>query len=132
MNPNYPKVASRARHICEYCHAPEVVFNFPFEVEHIIPLSLKGSNTEENLALSCRSCNLYKSDSIAGFDKTSQQNVGFFNPRTDDWRKHFSIDEGTGRIESLSAVGRVTISILRINSPAQIAARVQWLKLELF
>jgi len=37
-------IAQRANHRCEYCKAPEVVFNFPFEVEHIIPLSQKGSN----------------------------------------------------------------------------------------
>ena len=31
MNPHYPLVAERAGHRCEYCHAPEVIFNFPFE-----------------------------------------------------------------------------------------------------
>ena len=36
MNPRYSAVAERAGHRCEYCGAPEVVFNFPFEVEHII------------------------------------------------------------------------------------------------
>lgn len=132
MNPNYPKVASRARHICEYCHAPEVVFNFPFEVEHIIPLSRKGSNDLENLALSCRSCNLYKSNSIAGFDEFTRQEVEFYNPRKDIWTQHFSIDETTGEVKSLSEIGRITVSSLRINSLAQIAARIQWLKLELF
>ena len=44
MNPYYMAIAQRANHRCEYCKAPEVVFNFPFEVEHIIPLSQKGSN----------------------------------------------------------------------------------------
>jgi hypothetical protein len=32
MNPHYEVVALRAGHRCEYCHAPEAVFNFPFEV----------------------------------------------------------------------------------------------------
>jgi hypothetical protein len=35
MNPHYRVVAQRAGHRCEYCRAPEAVFNFPFEVEHI-------------------------------------------------------------------------------------------------
>lgn len=39
MNPNYPPVAERAGHRCEYCHAPEAIFNVLFEVEHIIPLA---------------------------------------------------------------------------------------------
>ncbi|MGG6267424.1 HNH endonuclease [Leptolyngbya sp. AN03gr2] len=44
MNPFYSRVADQAGHCCEYCHAPEVVFNFPFEVEHIMPLSKQGTN----------------------------------------------------------------------------------------
>jgi len=83
VNPNYVLVASRARHICEYCHAPEAVFNLPFEVEHIVPISQRGGKSENNLALSCRSCNLYKSDSVSAFDEISEQKVRFFNPRQD-------------------------------------------------
>ena len=60
MNPHYVEIARRANHRCEYCQAPEVVFNFPFEVEHIIPLSRQGANDQTNLALACRSCNLRK------------------------------------------------------------------------
>ncbi|MGM3306506.1 HNH endonuclease [Anabaena sp. WFMT] len=54
MNPFYHLVADRAFHRCEYCHAPELVFNFPFEVEHIFPTSRGGVNVEINLALACR------------------------------------------------------------------------------
>jgi HNH endonuclease len=50
MNSRYPSVSGRARHRCEYCRAPEAIFNFPFEVEHIIPLS-HGGIDEANLAL---------------------------------------------------------------------------------
>lgn len=42
MNPHYPFVADRAGHVCEYCRAPEVVFNFQFEVEHAMPQSRDG------------------------------------------------------------------------------------------
>jgi 5-methylcytosine-specific restriction endonuclease McrA len=58
MNRHYAAVAERARHRCEYCGAPEAVFNVPFEVEHIRPLVHGGSHVHDNLALSCRSCNL--------------------------------------------------------------------------
>jgi len=44
-----PIVASRANHRCEYCGAPESIFNFPFEVEHFLPPSLGGSNDANNL-----------------------------------------------------------------------------------
>ena len=43
MNPGYEAVALRAGHRCEYCRAPEAVFNFPFEVEYIIPLVHAGA-----------------------------------------------------------------------------------------
>ncbi len=42
MNRLYPLVAQRAGHRCEYCRAPEEIFSFPFEVEHINPKSRKG------------------------------------------------------------------------------------------
>lgn len=50
MNQHYTAVALRAGHRCEYCHAPEVIFNFPFEVEHIIPISHDGPDHKDNLA----------------------------------------------------------------------------------
>ena len=132
MNPNYPFVAARAKHICEYCHAPEAVFNLSFEIEHIIPSALGGKNRESNLALSCRSCNLYKSDSISFFDEETKKEVRFFNPRKDVWSEHFFVDKSSGEIQGLTNIGKATISRLRINSDAQIAARFQWLKLGFF
>jgi 5-methylcytosine-specific restriction endonuclease McrA len=65
MNPFYAAAAQRANHRCEYCHAPELVFNFPFEVEHVIPLARKGANDETNLALACCSCNLRKGTRVS-------------------------------------------------------------------
>jgi hypothetical protein len=47
MNPSYHEIARRALHRCEYCHAPELVFNLPFEVEHIVPLSRNGANLNQ-------------------------------------------------------------------------------------
>jgi 5-methylcytosine-specific restriction endonuclease McrA len=52
VNLNYSFVAQRAGHRCEYCRAPEVVFNLAFEVDHIIPLSKNGRDEEKNWALS--------------------------------------------------------------------------------
>lgn len=131
MNPHYPFVSARAHHACEYCRAPEIVFNLPFEVEHIAPQSRGGETTENNLALSCRSCNLYKSDCVSAVDELTQREADLFNPRRDLWDEHFSIVEETGEIKGLSASGRATVLRLRINSPAQVKARKQWLRLGL-
>jgi 5-methylcytosine-specific restriction endonuclease McrA len=105
MNPHYPFVSARARHACEYCHAPEAVFNLPFEVEHITPQSRAGETTEDNLALSCRSCNLYKADFVSALDEVTQTEVRLFNPRRDAWKENFSIIEETGEIEGLTELG---------------------------
>lgn len=44
MNPFYNLVADRAAHRCEYCHDPELVFNFTFEVKHIVPICRGGAD----------------------------------------------------------------------------------------
>jgi hypothetical protein len=131
MNPNYPFVSARARHACEYCRAPEAVFNLRFEVEHIAPQARGGETAKDNLALSCRSCNLYKSAHVQAVDELTQQVVSLFNPRVDAWHEHFSIVEETGEIKGLTTSGRATVSRLRINSAAQVKARMQWLRLGL-
>jgi HNH endonuclease len=51
----------------------------PFEVEHITPISKKGKNVSNNLALACRGCNLYKSDKTFGFDAVSDETVRLLN-----------------------------------------------------
>lgn len=132
MNPNYAFAAKRAGHICEYCHAPEAVFNLQFEVEHIKPLSRGGADSKNNLALACRSCNLFKSDSVSFFDEETRKKFRLFNPRRNVWKNHFKINYQTGEISGLTAIGRVTAACLKMNGKIQIAARIQWLKLGLF
>lgn len=132
MNPRHTQVALRAGHCCEYCHAPEAVFNLPFEVEHIIPVSREGTNTDINWALACRSCNLRKAAHVSSIDPESQAVVRLFHPREDRWEEHFRVNTESGEIEGLTAIGRATVARLELNSEAQLAARRQWMRLGLF
>ncbi|MCB0096531.1 MAG: HNH endonuclease [Caldilineaceae bacterium] len=132
MNPNYPLVALRARHRCEYCQAPESLFNFPFEVEHIIPLARGGIDREDNLALACRSCNVFKASRTVALDAETDQASPLFHPRTQSWAEHFRIDIETATIVGVSATGRVTVTRLRMNSQPQQIARIQWIRLGVF
>ncbi len=132
MNRRYPLVALRALYRCEYCHAPESVFNFAFEVEHLMPLSLDGSDDEENLALACRSCNLYKGAFLEGIDPETGREETLFNPRVQAWAEHFEVDEETGKIVGSTATGRATVNRLRMNNRAQMTARQQWMRLGVF
>jgi hypothetical protein len=128
----YAGVAHRAAHRCEYCRAPEAIFNFPFEVEHVVPISRAGTNDEENLALACRACNLHKADSITAVDRLTQTATPLFHPRRDRWDDHFAVDLETSVIYGRTAVGRVTIICLQMNAPLQLAARQIWHRLGLF
>lgn len=131
MNPHYPLVARRANHRCEYCGAPEAIFNFPFEVEHIRPISRGGADDELNLALACRACNIHKSNWLTAIDPVTQSDVPLFNPRSEAWQDHFQLDLETGAIGGFSPTGRASVERLRMNSRVQLTARISWIQLGL-
>jgi hypothetical protein len=132
MNAHYPTVAERANHRCEYCHAPEAIFNFPFEVEHIQPGSRQGSDEESNLALACRACNLRKLDHVTARNGETGKPVPLFHPRQDRWEEHFEVIREAGLIQGKTAIGRATVACLGMNSFGQQQARLQWMRLGLF
>lgn len=131
MNPLYPAVAERAGERCEYCRAPEQVFNFAFEVEHIRPRAAGGDDSLGNLALACESCNLYKSDATSDWDEVEARAAPLFDPRNEAWNTHFEFDVETGELRGKTATGRVTVTRLRMNSGFQLRARRHWVLLGL-
>jgi hypothetical protein len=132
VNRHYPRVAERANHRCEYCHAPEAVFNFPFEVEHVVPVSCGGADEDDNRALACRACNLFKSERVTGRDGEGGPEVALFHPRQDLWDQHFRVERETGILQGVTPAGRATVITLHMNSPVQLAARRVWMALGLF
>jgi hypothetical protein len=89
---------------------------------NISPLSQQGTNDESNLALACRSCNLRKGTRISDIDNDSNSEVQFFHPRQNLWGEHFQIDTEAGMVMEITAVGKVTVENLKMNSAAQVAA----------
>jgi hypothetical protein len=108
------------------------VFNFPFEVEHVIPASRGGSDDEGNLCLACRACNLRKSDRLAAVDDVSQEEVPLFNPRGQRWADHFHVDLEAAQIVGTTPTGRATVACLDLNHPLQVMARQFWIGLRRF
>jgi hypothetical protein len=108
------------------------LFNLPFEVEHVVPTARGGADDESNLALACRSCNLHKSDHVAGADPETGATAALFDPRADRWADHFAADLESGEVQGLTPVGRATVERLRLNDPVQLAARQLWIGLRLF
>jgi hypothetical protein len=103
-----------------------------FEVDHIVPRSHGGSNSEDNLALSCPVCNLFKSDFETGIDDAGSNREALFHPRTDTWSDHFALTTQTAEIVGVTAKGRATVRRLRLNGSHQVNARLRWIKLGLF
>ena len=132
MNPHYTQVALRAGHRCEYCHAPEAVFNLSLEVEHIVPVARGGEDTAANWALACRACNLNKATHISGRDPVSDAVVRIFHPREDRWEDHFQVAPESGELVGQTQIGTATVMRLGLNSSTQVAARRQWMRLGLF
>lgn len=123
----YAVVAERARRRCEYCLAPELIFNAAFEVEHVTPRDRGGADEEWNLALACRSCNGSKYLATAAPDPQSGRSVRLFNPRFDAWDDHFSLHVTSAEIVGRSPIGRATVSRLKMNGPKQLEARRLWI-----
>jgi hypothetical protein len=132
MNPRHSSVSRRADQRCEYCHAPEVIFNSLLEVEHIVPRSRQGVDDESNWALACRACNAHKSDYLTGWDEVTQAEVPLFHPRRDLWSEHLDVNLESGLLIGRTPSGRATVTRLQMNAEAQLAARRQWIVLRLF
>jgi hypothetical protein len=122
----YADVARRARHRCEYCHAPEAVFNLEFEVDHIVPRGRGGADEVGNLALACRSCNGRKGPAQRARDPKTAEPMVLFDPRANVWGEHFQINLETFQIEGLTPVGRATVRRLGMNRQTAVRARRLW------
>lgn len=114
-------VRGRADSLCEYCLIHEDDAFFGCEVDHIISEKHAGQTEADNLSYACAFCNRAKGSDIGSLAFASGTFTRFFNPRTDAWAGHFSLDEV--RISPLSDIGDVTVRILDFNSPDRLLER---------
>lgn len=115
------EVASRAGYRCEYCGLPQTYALHAHEPDHIVSRQHGGEDNSENLAWACLRCNRYKGPNVGSFDPETGVLVPFFNPRTQEWAGHF-VWEGA-QIHPLTAEGRVTVKILRLNDADRVTER---------
>ena len=114
-------VAVRADFLCEYCLVHEEDTVFGCEVDHIISEKHGGATDAENLAYACAFCNRAKGSDIGSIVPGTGRFVRFFNPRTDRWAAHFTLDGVT--IVPLSDIGEVTSRILAFNDSDRLFER---------
>jgi hypothetical protein len=90
-------------------------------IDHIVAEKHGGLTAADNLALSCTICNGHKGSDLASVDPETGTIVPLFHPRRDRWSDHFFLVGG--RIEPRTAIGRVTVRLLQLNSPHRVEER---------
>jgi hypothetical protein len=114
-------VRQRADGRCEYCDLRQDQEPLAFHVEHILSRQHGGQDAKENLALACQHCNLHKGTNLSSLDPQTGELTRLFHPRLDDWNEHFA--RRGGEIIGLSAIGRTTASLLRMNEDGRLQLR---------
>ena len=114
------QVINLANYQCEYCLIHESDTYFGCEIDHIISVKHGGTSIPENLAYACMTCNRFKGSDLGSITDDGTL-VRFYNPKTDIWREHFSIQNN--EIIPLTAIGAVTARIFRFNDFARKAER---------
>ncbi len=116
------RVIERAGNCCAYCLLSQEDLAFSFHIEHIIVEKHNGETIEANLGLSCPTCNAYKGSDLSSvdWDETGEV-IPLFHPRKHQWEEHFIL-EGA-QILPHTAQGRVTVFLLKLNSPSRLAER---------
>ena len=80
-----------------------------------------GLTEEQNLAVACTLCNKLKGTDLTSIDPETTEIVLLYHPRRDLWSEHFKLSHG--RIIPLTAIGRVTERLLRLNVSTRIKER---------
>jgi len=121
------RVRADANHQCGYCRSLQQYVLGMLEIEHIIPKAAGGSDDEDNLWLACRLCNVYKGTQTHAKDPVTNRKVKLFNPRQQQWKRHFAWTNDGSFISGLTATGRATVLALQLNNPYAIMVRQAWI-----
>lgn len=120
------QIAAEAGHRCGYCLTPQDHTAMPMEIEHIVPRAAGGPSVQDNLWLACPLCNGHKATQTHGVDPETEERIPLFNPRRQTWREHFTWSADGTHIIGLTACGRATVVVLRLNNEYLANARRRW------
>ncbi|MCH8294351.1 HNH endonuclease [Candidatus Poribacteria bacterium] len=121
------EVLKRAKEKCEYCLSQSDLLGAELEIEHIIPESLNGTSSLDNLCASCATCNRHKGSRIWAIDPETGRNVRLFHPRQQRWNRHFRWSEDGTRIIGKTICGRATVEAWQMNRQRLVRARRLWM-----
>jgi len=116
-------VRHRAGNRCEYCGLPQAQSPLaPLHVEHIVPIKHGAVTIQTTSRWLVSTANLHKGSNVAGYDPHTGLLTELFHPRRQKWAEHFRRDGVV--IVGLTAIGRATIEVLRMNSDEQLQLRI--------
>jgi hypothetical protein len=125
------EVADRAHQCCEDCRVVQGIHTIDFAIDHVIAQKHGGQTVAENPCFSCYWCSSYKGSDLSSVDwAAGGQIVPLFNPRQQRWDDHFTLKRAV--LQALTATGRVTIFLLRLNAPERIEERELLLRLNIY
>lgn len=114
-------VEARADYLCEYCLIHEDDAYLGCQVDHVVAEKHGGPTDADNLAYACTFCNRSKGTDVGSVAPDTLEFTRFFNPRTDRWAAHFTLNGAV--IESRTSIGEATARILGFNEPDRILER---------
>ena len=115
------RVEERAQQRCEYCLMHQSLQGASFHIEHVIPVSLEGTEDLDNLAWACPGCNLKKSNRVMIHDPETGKEVRVFHPRLDRWEEHFAWQEYS--VLGLTPIGRALVAAFDLNHERRLRIR---------
>lgn len=122
------EVAEKSQNRCAYCLSQQDISGIKFTIDHIIPESLGGETEADNLCLACWDCNLAKQNRISAPDPETNEQVPIFHPNHQEWFDHFKWEANGLVVAGITATGRATVELLRLNRPILLRARERWIK----
>jgi HNH endonuclease len=114
-------VSQRAAGTCEYCLIHQTFSIYSHEIDHVIAAKHGGESTADNLVIACLPCNRHKGSDLTSIDPLTNVITPLFNPRTQIWLEHFQLEGGS--ILGLTATGRTTIFLLKMNEISRLQLR---------
>jgi hypothetical protein len=114
-------VERRAKRVCEYCQIHQDDTLLGCQVDHVISEKHGGATESDNLSYACTFCNRYKGPDVGSIAASTGEFTRLFNPRTDCWSEHFTLNGVI--IEPQTAIGEVTVRLLRFNDPERLIER---------
>jgi hypothetical protein len=120
------KVQAQAKNRCGYCLSSQKYVLGTLVIEHFIPIAKGGTDDEENLWLACSLCNTFKGVQTHATDPLTRRRARLFNPRRQEWARHFAWTEDGTQVIGRTVCGRATVVALRLNNPIAVNVREAW------